>query len=77
MPIAIITGSGTYALPGFESPDTELVPTEWGDATVTRGVFAGTDVLHVSRHGEGTGGCRTSSRTGRTSPRSPSSGRGR
>src|ERR687895_1388468 len=24
MPIAIITGSGTYALPGFESPDEEL-----------------------------------------------------
>ena len=53
MPIAIITGSGTYALPGFESPDAELVATEWGDATVSRGVFAGTDVLHVSRHGEG------------------------
>ncbi len=53
MPIAIITGSGTYALPGFESPDEELIPTEWGDATVTRGVFAGTDVLHISRHGAG------------------------
>jgi purine nucleoside phosphorylase len=53
MPIAIITGSGTHTLPGFESPDTELVSTQWGDATITRGVFAGTDVLHVSRHGEG------------------------
>jgi purine nucleoside phosphorylase len=53
MPIAIITGSGTYALPGFESPDEELVSTEWGDATVTRGTFAGTEVLHISRHGEG------------------------
>ena len=53
MPIAIITGSGTYALPGFESSDTELVTTEWGDATVSIGTFAGTDVLHVSRHGEG------------------------
>jgi purine nucleoside phosphorylase len=53
MPIAIITGSGTYALPGFESSDTDLVTTEWGDATVTRGEFAGTEVLHVSRHGEG------------------------
>jgi purine nucleoside phosphorylase len=47
MPIAIITGSGTHTLPGFESPDTELVSTQWGDATITRGVFAGTDVLHV------------------------------
>ena len=27
--------------------------TSWGDATVSRGVFAGTDVLHVSRHGPG------------------------
>ncbi|HWM12802.1 MAG TPA: MTAP family purine nucleoside phosphorylase [Solirubrobacteraceae bacterium] len=53
MPIAIITGSGTYALPGFESPDEELISTEWGDATVTRGVFAGTEVLHISRHGAG------------------------
>src|SRR5919108_956018 len=53
MPIAIITGSGTYALPGFESAGTELVATEWGDAPVSRGVLAGTDVLHLSRHGEG------------------------
>jgi purine nucleoside phosphorylase len=53
MPIAIITGSGTYSLPGFESADPEVVTTDWGDAIVTRGVFAGTDVLHVSRHGEG------------------------
>jgi purine nucleoside phosphorylase len=53
MPIAIITGSGTYALPGFESADIERVSTDWGDATVSRGSLAGTEVLHVSRHGEG------------------------
>jgi purine nucleoside phosphorylase len=53
MPIAIITGSGTYSLPGFESARVELVSTVWGDATVSRGTFAGTEVLHVSRHGEG------------------------
>jgi purine nucleoside phosphorylase len=53
MPIAIITGSGTYALPGFESPGVELVSTDWGDALVSRGSFAGAEVLHVSRHGEG------------------------
>jgi purine nucleoside phosphorylase len=53
MPIAIITGSGTYALPGFESSGQDLIPTEWGEAAVSTGVFAGTDVLHVSRHGEG------------------------
>jgi purine nucleoside phosphorylase len=53
MPIAIITGSGTYALPGFDGPEPEPVETEWGDALVSRGTFAGVDVLHVSRHGEG------------------------
>jgi 5'-methylthioadenosine phosphorylase len=53
MPIAIITGSGTYSLPGFESPGAELVSTDWGDAEVSRGVFAGAEVLHVSRHREG------------------------
>jgi purine nucleoside phosphorylase len=53
MPIAIITGSGTYALPGFESAAADLVATEWGDAEVTRGSFGTVDVLHVSRHGEG------------------------
>ena len=53
MPIAIITGSGTHSLPGFESAKPELVGTDWGDALVTRGVLAGTEVLHISRHGEG------------------------
>jgi purine nucleoside phosphorylase len=53
MPIGIITGSGTYALPGFESSGPEPVATEWGEALVSRGTFAGTDVLHVSRHREG------------------------
>src|SRR6185295_5837794 len=53
MPIGIITGSGTYALPGFESSGPEPVATEWGEALVSRGTFAGVDVLHVSRHGEG------------------------
>jgi purine nucleoside phosphorylase len=53
MPIGIITGSGTYALPGFESSRPEPVATEWGDALVSRGTFAGVEVLHVSRHLEG------------------------
>jgi purine nucleoside phosphorylase len=53
MPIGIITGSGTYALPGFESSGPEPVATEWGEALVSRGTFADTDVLHVSRHREG------------------------
>src|SRR3954468_15181373 len=53
MSIGIITGSGTYALAGFESSGPEPVATQWGEALVSRGTFAGTDVLHVSRHREG------------------------
>lgn len=53
MAIGIITGSGTYALPGFEGDGPAPVATPWGEALVSRGSFAGTDVLHVSRHGEG------------------------
>ncbi len=53
MAIGIITGSGTYALPGFEGAGPRPTATPWGEALVSRGSFAGTDVLHVSRHGEG------------------------
>jgi purine nucleoside phosphorylase len=53
MAIGIITGSGTYALPGFEGEAPAPVGTRWGEALVSRGTFAGVDVLHVSRHGEG------------------------
>jgi len=53
MAIGIITGSGTYALPGFDGGGTEPVSTPWGDALLSRGSFAGTDVLHVSRHEAG------------------------
>ncbi len=53
MAIGIITGSGTYSLPGFEGGGPEPVATPWGDALVSRGTFAGTDVLHVSRHEAG------------------------
>jgi purine nucleoside phosphorylase len=53
MPIAIITGTGTYALPGFEGGGPEPVQTPWGTAAVARGRWAGAEVLHLSRHGEG------------------------
>ena len=53
MAIGIITGSGTYSLPGFEGGGPEPVATPWGEALVSRGTFAGTDVLHVSRHEAG------------------------
>ena len=50
MRVGVITGSGTYGLPGFEPED---VQTEWGTARVTRGTLAGVEVAHLSRHGEG------------------------
>jgi purine nucleoside phosphorylase len=53
MAIGIITGSGTYSLPGFEGQGPEPVGTPWGDALVSCGSFAGVDVLHVSRHEAG------------------------
>jgi purine nucleoside phosphorylase len=53
MAIAVITGSGTYALPGFDAPDPAAVKTPFGPVEVSQGRFAGVDVLHVSRHGAG------------------------
>ena len=53
MAIGIITGSGTYSLPGFESAGPEPAATPWGEAQVSGGTFAGVEVLHVSRHEPG------------------------
>jgi purine nucleoside phosphorylase len=53
MRVGIITGSGTYALPQLEAGEPEDVRTEWGETRITHGTFAGADVVHVSRHGEG------------------------
>jgi len=53
MAIGIITGSGTYSLPGFEGAGPEPVATPHGEALVSRGRLAGVDVLHVSRHRAG------------------------
>lgn len=53
MAIGIITGSGTYALPGFEGEGPQPVSTPYGATALSRGAVAGVDVLHVSRHGEG------------------------
>lgn len=53
MAIGIITGSGTYALPGFEAVDAIEHGTPYGPALVTRGSYAGVPALHVSRHGAG------------------------
>ena len=67
MPVAIITGSGTHALPGFEDGEQVPVQTPFGTAPVTRGRYAGVEALHVSRHGPGHSACRIRSRIGRTS----------
>src|SRR3954447_9208255 len=53
MRLGIITGSGTYALPDFEAAASREVDTPFGPARLTEGRFAGVDVVHVSRHGEG------------------------
>jgi len=54
MRIGILTGSGTYALPGIEADgEPELVETRYGAAPVTSGRLAGVDVLHISRHRPG------------------------
>jgi purine nucleoside phosphorylase len=53
MAIGILTGSGTYALPGFDGGGPDPVQTPWGEALVSRGRWAGVDVLHISRHGAG------------------------
>jgi 5'-methylthioadenosine phosphorylase len=54
MRVGILTGSGTYVLPGMEAQgELELVETRYGSAPVTNGTFAGVDVLHVSRHRSG------------------------
>jgi len=53
MRIGIITGSGTYALADLDARAREEVETAFGPAFVTEGRFAGADVLHVARHGDG------------------------
>jgi purine nucleoside phosphorylase len=53
MPIAVITGSGTYAVPGFAHAEVVAHETPFGAVEVSRGEFAGVELLHVSRHGPG------------------------
>jgi purine nucleoside phosphorylase len=53
MPVGIITGSGTYALPGLDPSEPETVSTPFGETAVSRGRYGDVDVLHISRHGPG------------------------
>jgi purine nucleoside phosphorylase len=53
MRVGVITGTGTYALPGLEHRPPQPVATRFGEALVARGSVGDVEVLHVSRHGEG------------------------
>jgi purine nucleoside phosphorylase len=53
MPIGIITGSGSHALPGFEDTEAVTVATPFGQTSLTQGRFGGVDAVHISRHGVG------------------------
>ncbi len=53
MPVAIITGSGTHALPGLSVSETFTVATPFGPVAASRGGLEGVEVIHVSRHGAG------------------------
>jgi 5'-methylthioadenosine phosphorylase len=51
--VGVITGTGTYALPGLVPAPPETVTTRFGGALVSRGRAGEIEVLHISRHGEG------------------------
>jgi purine nucleoside phosphorylase len=53
MSVGIITGSGTYALPGFLEGEPITVHTPYGRCEVISGIYGGVEALHVSRHGAG------------------------
>jgi purine nucleoside phosphorylase len=53
MRVGVLTGTGTYALPGAGEGTLENVITVYGDVPVTRLEVGGVEVLHVSRHGPG------------------------
>jgi len=50
MAIGIITGSGTYSLPGFDEQQSVTLSTPYGPCALTRGRYAGVEAIHVSRH---------------------------
>jgi purine nucleoside phosphorylase len=51
--VGVLTGTGTYALPGAGAGSAEKAITVHGDVAVTRYELGGVEALHVSRHGEG------------------------
>ena len=53
MRVGVLTGTGTYALPGAGVGSVDSVITVHGDVAVTRYDMGGVEALHVSRHGVG------------------------
>jgi purine nucleoside phosphorylase len=53
MRVGVLTGTGTYTLPGAGEGRRETVITVHGDVPLTRLELGGVEVLHVARHGEG------------------------
>lgn len=51
--VGIITGSGTYALPGMEQAERRTIATAFGDVPVAVGSVGGAEVVHLARHHEG------------------------
>lgn len=52
-PLGLIAGTGFYALADLAEAVTEVVPTPYGDAQVTRGNWQGLPVAFLTRHGAG------------------------
>lgn len=48
--IGIVTGSGTYGLPGLENAEQRTIDTPYGAVPVAIGSVDGTDVVHLARH---------------------------
>jgi purine nucleoside phosphorylase len=53
MRVGVITGSGTYTLPGYEAAQSVSVSTPYGDVSVNEGEWCGVEVAHIARHGHG------------------------
>jgi purine nucleoside phosphorylase len=51
--VGVLTGTGTYVLPGAGLGSVDKAITVYGDVAVTRYDLGGVEALHVSRHGEG------------------------
>jgi 5'-methylthioadenosine phosphorylase len=51
--IGILTGSGTYALPGLRVSAVREIPTRFGTVELSEGTLGDAQVVHLSRHGPG------------------------